>query len=243
MWSVYRKEIVSFLSSVTGYLVMSVFLILLGLFMWVFPDTSILNYNYATLSQLFDLSPFIFLFLIPAISMRSFSEEFQIGTMELLSTKPLRDADIVLGKYFAIITLVFLALLPTLFYVYSVYDLGAPRGNIDLGAVWGSYLGLLLLAASFSAIGLFASSLTSNQIIAFLFAVALCFILYLSFQYISKFPVFYGNIDGIIQRLGMDYHYVSLSKGLIDSRDVIYFLSSIVFFLISTRVKLSSRKW
>jgi ABC-2 type transport system permease protein len=243
MWSVYRKEVVSFLSSITGYMVISVFLVLLGLFMWVFPDTSILNYNYATLSQLFDLSPFIFLFLIPAISMRTFSEEFQLGTMELLSTKPLSDVEILLGKYFALVTLVIIALVPTLLYVYSVYDLGAPRGNIDLGAVWGSYLGLLLLAASFSAIGLFASSLSSNQIIAFLLSLALCFIFYLSFQYVSKFPVFYGNVDDLIQRLGMDYHYISLSRGLIDSRDVIYFLSIIGFFLIATQVKLSSRRW
>ena len=243
MWSVYRKEVVSFLSSITGYLVISVFLVLLGLFMWVFPDTSILNYNYATLSQLFDLSPFIFLFLIPAISMRTVSEEFQLGTMELLSTKPLSDVEILLGKYFALVTLVIIALVPTLLYVYSVYDLGAPRGNIDLGAVWGSYLGLLLLAASFSAIGLFASSLSSNQIIAFLLSLALCFIFYLSFQYVSKFPVFYGNVDDLIQRLGMDYHYISLSRGLIDSRDVIYFLSIIGFFLIATQVKLSSRRW
>jgi ABC-2 type transport system permease protein len=243
MWAIYRKEVVSFLSSITGYLVISVFLILLGLFMWVFPDTSVLNYNYATLSQLFDLSPFIFLFLIPAITMRSFSEEFQVGTMELISTKPLTDSRIILGKYFAIITLVLIALIPTLFYVYSVYDLGAPKGNIDLGAVWGSYLGLMLLASSFSAIGLFASSLTSNQIIAFLLAVVMCFFLYLSFQYISKFPAFVGTIDDLIQRLGMDYHYESLSKGLIDSRDVIYFLSIIGFFLIATQVRLSSRRW
>jgi len=243
MWAIFRKEIVSFLSSVTGYLVISVFLVLLGLFMWVFPDTSVLNYNYATLAQLFDLSPFIFLFLIPAITMRSFSEEFQVGTMELISTKPLTDVMIIIGKYLAVLLLVLIALLPTLFYVYSIYALGAPRGNIDLGAVAGSYLGLFLLAASFSAIGLFASSLTTNQIIAFLLAVVMCFFLYLSFEYISKFPAFLGKFDYLIQRLGMDYHYGSLSKGLIDSRDVIYFLSIIGFFLTATQVKLSSRRW
>ncbi len=243
MWAIYRKEIVSFLSSITGYLVISVFLVLLGLFMWVFPDTSILDYNYATLSQLFDLSPFIFLFLIPAITMRSFSEEFQIGTIELISTKPISDLKIILGKYLAVLSLVVFALLPTLIYVYSIYDLGAPRGNIDLGAVMGSYLGLFLLAASFSSIGLFASSLSSNQIIAFLAAVVLCFLLYLAFQYISKFPSFVGTSDDLIQRLGMDYHYESLSLGLIDSRDVIYFFSVIGFFLISTQIRLSSRRW
>lgn len=243
MWAIYRKEIVAFLSSITGYLVISVFLILLGLFMWVFPDTSVLHYNYATLAQLFDLSPFIFLFLIPAITMRTFSEEFQAGTIELLSTKPLTDFKIVLGKYLAVVSLVIFALLPTLLYFYSIYDLGSPRGNIDTGAVWGSYFGLVLLGATFAAIGVFSSSLSSNQIVAFLLAVVISFLLYLSFLYLSKLPIFYASIDDVIQSFGMDYHYASLSKGLIDSRDLIYFLSLISFFLFCTQVKLSSRRW
>lgn len=243
MWVVFRKEISTFFSSITGYLVVSVFLVILGLFMWVFPDSSLLNYNYATLAQLFDLAPFIFLFLIPAVTMKSFAEELHGGTIELLATKPLQDWQIVLGKFLGSLVVVLFALLPTLLYFYSVYQLGAPPGNIDTGAVMGSYLGLFLLAASFVAMGVFASSLTKNQIVAFLLAVLLCFFFYLAFLYFSKLPIFLGKVDDIIQMIGIDYHYASISKGLIDSRDIIYFLSLITFFLLSTQISLSSRRW
>lgn len=221
----------------------SVFLVILGLFMWVFPDSSVLNYNYATLAQLFDLAPFIFLFLIPAITMRSFSEELNEGTIELLATKPLQDWKIVMGKFLGALVVVLFALLPTLLYFYSVYQLGAPPGNIDTGAVMGSYLGLFLLAASFVSMGVFASSLTKNQIVAFLLAVLLCFFFYLAFLYLSDLPVFLGKVDDIVQKIGIDYHYASISKGLVDTRDIIYFLSLISFFLLSTQISLSSRRW
>jgi ABC-2 type transport system permease protein len=243
MWVIFRKEISSFFSSITGYLVVSVFLVILGLFMWVFPDSSVLNYNYATLAQLFDLAPFIFLFLIPAITMRSFSEELNEGTIELLATKPLQDWKIVMGKFLGALVVVLFALLPTLLYFYSVYQLGAPPGNIDTGAVMGSYLGLFLLAASFVSMGVFASSLTKNQIVAFLLAVLLCFFFYLAFLYLSDLPVFLGKVDDIVQKIGIDYHYASISKGLVDTRDIIYFLSLISFFLLSTQISLSSRRW
>jgi ABC-2 type transport system permease protein len=211
--------------------------------MWVFPDSSVLNYNYATLAQLFDLAPFIFLFLIPAITMRSFSEELNEGTIELLATKPLQDWKIVMGKFLGALVVVLFALLPTLLYFYSVYQLGAPPGNIDTGAVMGSYLGLFLLAASFVSMGVFASSLTKNQIVAFLLAVLLCFFFYLAFLYLSDLPVFLGKVDDIVQKIGIDYHYASISKGLVDTRDIIYFLSLISFFLLSTQISLSSRRW
>lgn len=243
MWTVFLKEVSTFLSSIIGYLVIGVFLILLGLFMWVFPDSSLLNYNYASLDQLFDLAPFIFLFLIPAVTMRSFSEELQNGTIEMLTTKPLQDWEIVLGKFAGTFSLVILAIIPTLLYFYSVYQLGAPQGNIDTGAVMGSYIGLLLLAASFVSMGIFASSLTRNQIVAFLLAVFICFFFYLAFFYLSNLPVFVGKIDDLVQKVGIDYHYNSISRGLIDSRDVIYFISIIAFFLLATQISLSSRRW
>jgi len=243
MWTIYRKELASFFSSVTGYLVISLFLIILGLFMWVFPDSSLLEYNYASLNQLFDLSPFIFMFLIPAVCMRSISEELQAGTMEFLATKPLEDWKIVAGKFLAALSLVAFALLPTTLYIYTVYQLGAPVGNIDTGAVGASYFGLFLLASAYVSLGLFASSLTKNQIVAFLLAVLFCFVFYLSFLYLSKLPVFLGKFDDIVQKIGIEYHYVSMSRGLIDSRDIIYFLGFIFFFLLSTQVSLSSRRW
>ena len=243
MLSIFNKEISTFFSSLIGYIVIGVFLIVLGLVMFVFPDTSLLNYNYATLDQLFSIAPQIFMFLIPAVTMRSFSEEQQTGTIELLSTRPLRDLDIVLGKYFASVVLILFALLPTLLYYYTVYQLGSPVGNLDSGAILGSYIGLLFLAMAFTAIGIFASSLSRNQIVAFILAVFLCFVFYSSFNYISRLPVFVGKIDDIVQMIGIDYHYDSISRGIIDSRDVIYFLSLIIFFIFMTKVSLESRKW
>ncbi|HHM20718.1 MAG TPA: gliding motility-associated ABC transporter permease subunit GldF, partial [Bacteroidetes bacterium] len=183
MLTLFFKEINTFFSSLIGYIVVGVFLVILGLVMFVFPDTSLLNYNYATLDQLFDIAPMVFLFLIPALTMRSFSEEQQTGTIELLATKPLTDWQIVLGKYLANLTLVAFALLPTLLYFYTVHELGSPKGNLDTGAIIGSYIGLFFLAGVFVAIGLFASSLTDNQVIAFLLAVFLCFIFYWGFYF------------------------------------------------------------
>lgn len=243
MWAIYLKEINTFFSSLIGYITIAVFLILLGLFLWVFPDTSILDYGYATLDSMFATAPLIFLFLIPAITMRSFAEELQTGTIEFLYTRPITDWSIVLGKYLATVTLVVFALLPCLVYYYTVYNLATPTGNVDSGAFWGSYIALELLGASFCAIGLFVSSLTKNQIVAFVSAVFLCFIFYLGFEYISKLPMFFGKIDSIIQSLGFQAHFDSMSRGVIDTRDVLYFSTIIFLFLFFTKSSLESKKW
>lgn len=243
MYSILKKEINTFFSSLIGYIVIGVFLIYLSLMMWVLPDTSIFEYSYATLDQLFDLSPLIFMFLIPALTMRSFAEEKQTGTIELLVTRPLSDVQIILGKFFACVALLVFALLPTLIYYITIYTLGSPVGNIDSGATWGSYIGLILLGASFVAIGIFASSLTRNQIVSFVVAIFFCFIFYWLFDMISRLPIFVGKVDDIIQMFGVEYHYRSLSRGVIESRDVIYFLSVIAFFITATKVSLESRKW
>jgi len=239
MISVYLKEINSFFSSLVGYVVVALFLVLLGMIMWVFPDFSILEYNFASLNQLFIIAPMVFMFLIPAVTMRSFSEEYQAGTLDLLRTKPITENQIVLAKFFANLSLVLFALIPTLLYYYTVYELGSPRGNLDTGAIIGSYIGLILLAACFVAIGLFASSLTKNQIVAFLLAAFLCFFFYWAFFYLSKLPIFYGRVDDIIQKIGIDYHYDSISRGLVDSRDIIYFITIIFTFLWACKVMIT----
>ena len=243
MVSIFFKEVNTFFSSLIGYIVIAVFLIILGLMMFVFPDTSLLDYKYATLGQLFDLAPTIFMFLIPAITMRSFAEEIQAGTIELLATKPLKELEIIMGKFLACCLLVVFAILPTLLYYYTVHELGSPQGNLDSGAVLGSYIGLVLLGAVFVAIGLFASAITKNQIVAFILATFFCFIFYWGFLYFSKLPVFVGKIDDVVQMLGIDYHYASISKGVIDSRDLIYFFSIISFFIMLTLLVLERRKW
>jgi len=243
MFSIFFKEINSFFSSLIGYITIGTFLAILGLMMWVFPDTNLLDYNYATLDQLFDLGPLIFMFLIPAITMRSFSEEQQSGTIELLATKPLTDYQIVSGKFFASWMLVGFAILPTLLYYYTLHQLGSPVGNLDSGATAGSYIGLMLLGGSFVSIGIFCSSLTNNQIVAFIGATFLCFIFYYGFYFFSKLPIFVGKVDNVVQMLGIDYHYTSVSRGVIDSRDVLYFISLIVTFLVLTVTSIGRRKW
>lgn len=243
MFSIFSKEINTFFSSLIGYITIGVFLVILGLFMWVFQDTNLLDYNYATLDQLFDMAPLVFMFLIPALTMRSFAEEQQTGTIELLVTKPLTDWHIVLGKYFACWTLVLFSILPTLIYYYSIHQLGSPVGNLDSGAIAGSYLGLLLLGGGFVSIGLFSSSLTNNQIVGFVLGTFLCFIFYYGFMLISNLPVFVGKVDDIVQKIGIEYHYDSISRGMIDSRDVIYFLSLIIGFLVLTVTSIGRRKW
>ncbi|MBK8504883.1 MAG: gliding motility-associated ABC transporter permease subunit GldF [Saprospiraceae bacterium] len=234
MWAIFKKEVNGFFSTLTGYVVVGVFLTLLGLIMWVFPDYSILDYNFASLDQLFTVAPIIFLFLIPAICMRSFSEEKQTGTIETLFTKPLTEWQIILGKYCGALFLLFIAIIPTLIYYYTIWQLGAPQGNIDRGEVLGSYVGLFFLAGIFIAISLYASVLSNNQIVAFLVGALLSFMVYWGFQFMSTIPFFYGGIDDVIQKIGIDYHYRSISNGAIDSRDVLYFLSSIFVFLFLT---------
>lgn len=243
MKSIFFKEINSFFSSLIGYIVIGVFLVVMGLFLWVFPNTNVLDYGYAGLDELFVTSPNIFMFLIPAITMRMLAEEQQSGTIELLATRPITDFAIVLAKYLASVFLVVFALLPTLIYYYSIYQLGSPVGNIDGGAFWGSFIGLILLGAGFAAIGIFASSLTNNQIVAFIVAVFLCFFFYKGFDLVSNFPAFIGSIDFVIENIGMNYHFTSLSRGVIDTRDLVYFLSIIGLFLALTNTALERRKW
>ncbi len=243
MLSIYRKEISTFLSSLIGYMSLVVFLLVIGLFVWVFPDTSILEYGFATLDPLFFYAPWIFMFLIPAITMRMFAEEFSTGTIEFLSTKPLREHEIILGKYLAAFTLVVLAILPTLIYYWVVNTLGGPEVNMDSGGFWGSFLGLIFLSGAFVAIGLFASSLTSNQIVSFILAVFLCFFVFAAFDLVAKMPMFYGSIDGFVSALGIQNHYASISRGVLDTRDVVYFLSVSAFFIFLTTTSLQSRKW
>lgn len=240
MYAIFLKEINAFFSSLIGYISVGVFLLIIGLFLWVFPDSNVLEYGFASLEQLFGMAPNVFLLLIPAITMRSFAEETQNGTMELLATRPVSDLAIILGKYGACIVLLMMSLVPTLIYYFSIYQLGEPEGNIDTGAVIGSYLGLLLIGGAFTAIGLFASATTNNQIVSFVFAIFLCFVMYLGFDNISAFS--FSN-DNLIQSFGMNAHYSSLSRGLIDFRDVLYFLSVIAIFLGLTKFMLERRTW
>lgn len=242
MIEVLSKEFNSFLNSLIAYVVIGVFLTGIGLLMWVFPETSVLNYGYADMETLFSLGPYVFIFLIPAITMRSFAEESRGGTLELLLTKPLSDWDIILGKFFACFFLVLLSLLPTLIYYFSVYALGNPVGNIDTAGVMGSYIGLILLGAVFCAIGIFASSVTNNQIVSFIVAAFLCYILFAGFESISLLNV-WSERSLFIRELGLLYHYDALSKGLIDSRNLVYFGSVITVMLLITRIILGARSW
>lgn len=243
MFSILKKEINAFFSSLIGYVVMGVFLVLMGLVMFVFPDYSVLDGNYASLDTLFGIAPMIFMFLIPAVTMRTLAEEQQSGTIELLVTRPVSDGQIVMAKFLASLILVIFTLIPTLLYYITVYNLGATKGNLDSGGIFGSYIGLVFLAAAFVAIGVFASSLTNNQIVAFVLATFLSFFVYLAFGFLSRLPVFYGKTDDIVQSFGIEYHYNSMSRGVLDTRDVVYFISLIALFLAATTLSLGRRKW
>ena len=243
MYALFKKEISNFLNSLIGIMVVVIFLLITGLFLWVFQsDFNIMSFGYANLDSLFILAPWVFLFLVPAVTMRSFAEEKRTGTIEMLFTKPLSDWQIVWGKYLAGVILVLLALIPTFIYFFSVYRLSLPVGNVDTGGIWGSYIGLFFLSAAFVSIGLFCSSITNNQILAFLLSVFLCGFLYIGFDMIYSMALF-GSVDLFIQHLGMSSHYSSLSRGVIDTRDILYFVSLIVLFLSMTKLVLSSRKW
>jgi len=237
--SILKKEITSYLSSLVAYVTIGVFLLVLGLFLWVFPDSSILNYGYAGLDSLFSTAPYLFMFLVPAITMRSLAEERKEGTFELLLTRPLTDWQIVLGKYFAALLLVFFALVPTLVYYYSVYILGSPQGNIDTGGVIGSYIGIFLLGAGFCAIGLFASSVSKNQIIAFSIAVFLCFFFYSGFDSLGQLL----SLQSLsLENLGITQHYQSVSRGVLDTRDLAYFVILSGLFICLTLIVLIKQR-
>jgi ABC-2 type transport system permease protein len=242
MFSILKKEIRSFLSSLIAYVVMIVFLIAIGLFMWVLPDYNVFDMGYANMDTLFNMAPWVFIFLISAITMRSFSEEKKSGTIEIVTTKPVSDFEIIFGKYFAGVALVLFSLIPTLLYFYTVYRLGAPAGNMDVGASWGSYFGLFFLACCFVAIGIFSSAITDNQIVSFIVSMFLCYCFYSVFDLLSDFNLL-GSYDSIIAALGINAHYQSISRGVIDSRDLIYFLSLITAFIWATKTVFSSRKW
>jgi len=240
MWSVCKKEFRQFFSSLTGYIAIVVFLILNGLFFFVFPDTNLLDYGYASLEKFFELAPWILLLLIPAITMRSFSDEFRGGTFEILQTRPLKRSQIVAGKYFGALLVVVIALLPTVIYAVTLQYLSA-EGGIDMGATIGSYLGLLFLSAVFVAIGIFCSSLTNNAVVAFILGAFVCFIVYSGFNAISRIPALQSGADYYVEMLGIDFHYRSISRGVVDSRDIIYFLSLIAFFLVFSNRNLLKR--
>lgn len=242
MIQVLSKEFNSFLNSLIAYIVIGVFLTGIGLLMWVFPETSVLEYGYADMDTLFTLGPYVYIFLIPAITMRSFAEEAKGGTLELLLTKPLSDWDIIMGKFLACFFLVLLSLAPTIIYYLSVYALGNPVGNIDTPGVIGSYIGLILLGAVFCAIGIFASSITNNQIVSFIIAAFLCYLLFAGFESLSLVNV-WSEHTLFVKSLGLLYHYDALSKGLIDSRNLIYFASVIFLMLLITRLILGARSW
>jgi ABC-2 type transport system permease protein len=227
VFTILKKEITSYLSSFVAYVTIGVFLLVLGLFLWVFPESSILDYGYAGLDSLFNTAPYLFMFLVPAITMRSLAEERREGTLELLATRPLTDRQMVLGKYLACLVLLLFALLPTVVDVYSVYQLGNPPGNLDSGAIIGSYIGLFLLGSVFAAIGIFASCISKNQIIAFTVAIFLCFFFYSGFDSLSQL----FSLQNLgMEQLGITAHYQSVSRGVLDSRDLVYFLVVIALF-------------
>lgn len=238
MFAILKKEINSFFASPIGYLVIAIFLILNGLFLWLFKvENNVLDYGFADLSSFFLLAPWILIFLIPAITMRSFSDEKKQGTLELLLTKPISHLHIVLGKYFGAFVLILIALLPTLLYVYTVYQLGNPVGNLDIGSTLGSYFGLLFLIAAYTAIGIFTSTLSDNQIVAFITSVFICFVFYIGFESIADFTA-----SNFIEQLGMNGHYKSMSRGVLDTRDIIYFLSITIFFIMLTKLNINKEK-
>lgn len=234
MFSLLKKEISSFFGSLTGYVVIVVFLLATSLFLWVFPGSyNILEGGYASLDGLFSLAPWVYLFLVPAITMRMFAEEKRLGTMEVLLTRPISAHNLVLAKYLAALLLVIFSLLPTLISYYSVFVLGNPIGSIDTGGTWGAYLGLFFLAAIYVAIGLLASSLTDNQIFSFLLAIALSFVAYLGFDLVGSMPL-PSATQQFILNFGVNEHYVSISRGVVDSRDLVYFITAVALFLFLT---------
>jgi len=241
--AIFRKELNVFFSSLIGYIAITIFLIANGLFAWVFPETNILDDGYATLDSFFNFAPWILMFLIPAITMRSFAEEKNSGTIEFITTRPITDMQIIFGKYLAALVLVIFAILPTVLYYFTVSALASPAGNVDTGGIIGSYIGLILLGATFVSIALFTSSITNNQIVAFIAGMFACFFFYLAFDSLSLIPAFIGTADKYFNAISINRHYLNISKGYIDLRDVIYFSSMIGIFILMTKTALGSRKW
>jgi ABC-2 type transport system permease protein len=243
MFAIFRKEISGFFSNLTGYIVIIVFLLVNSLFMWAFPgEWNILDSGYAGLDSLFFISPWVFMFLVPAVTMRMIAEEKRLGTIELIYSRPITERGIIYGKYFASVTLVLLALLPGVIYYISVFHLGESPGNLDRGGTLGSFMGLFFLASVYASAGVFASSLTDNQVTAFILAVLICFVLFMGFDSFAYLPGL-KKLDEFVIRLGINEHYKSISRGVIDIKDIIYFVSVVVLFNEAARFHLLSRKW
>lgn len=240
---IFKREIGSFFSSLTGYVVITVYLLINSLFMWILPgEWNILDSGYAAMDTMFLLSPWIFLFLVPAVTMRTIAEEKRAGTLELLLSRPLTERQILYGKFAAAVALILLSLLPGLIYYISVYMLGAEPGNLDKGGIWGAYIGLFFLGSIYAACGVFASSLTENQVVAFIIAVLVSIIMYIGFDAFAMFPGL-KKVDEFVSGLGINEHYKSMSRGIIDLRDILYYVVTIAIFLEMTRLVLVSRKW
>ncbi len=242
MKAIYIKELRSFFNSIMGYVVIVLYLVINGLFLWVFPDSSIIDFGYASLGQYFNFAPWVLMFLISAITMRMYSDEFRSGNIEILDTLPIPSAKVMMGKYWASLTLIVISILPTLVYIYSINKLAYIPGSLDYGAMFGSYIGLLLLAAAYTAIGLFSSTVSQNQIVCFLISLAICFLFYTVMDSLSLIPAFANGLDYILEQIGMSFHYQNVNKGLLDSRDIVYFLSLVVFFLYLCYYSLQRRK-
>lgn len=240
MFSICKKELNQFFSNLTGYIAIILFLLINGIFLFMLKDSSIFEYGYANLDKFFELAPWVLMFLIPAITMRSLSDEFRTGTFEILQTKPLTAWQIVLGKYFSVLLIIVFVILPTFIYIITIKYLSA-TGNIDSGGIAGSYLGLFLLSSVFAGISLCCSSFTNNAVVAFLISAFMCLSLYFGFNAISKLPMLQGQADYYVEMLGIDFHYRSISRAVLDSRDVIYFLSIIFLSLLITVKKLHKR--
>ena len=240
MLSIFKREISAFFNSLIAYIVIGVFLLITSLMLWMYPSSNVLSYGFAEMTSFFDFCPYIFLFLIPAVTMRMFSEEFRTGTIELLFTKPVTLWEILLGKYLASLCIILMALVPTLVYFFSIYALGNPKGNIDSAAVVGSYFGLILLSAAYAAIGIFTSALSKNQVVAFVLAAIISYFFYDGFGQLSN--LFSGSFQFYLAYLGLDYHYNSLGKGMLDSRNVIFLISVSAFFLIFTQMVLNKKR-
>lgn len=240
MLSIFKKEVSTFFNSLIGYIVIAVFLLLTSLVVWIYPDTNIMDYGFAEMDVFFNYCPYILIFLVSAITMRMFSEEEKSGTLELLLTKPVKLIDIILGKYFAALWIIVLAIAPTLVYYFSIYYLGNPKGNIDSASVVGSYFGLILLAAAFAAIGIFTSSITKNQVIAFISAAILCYFAFDGFAQLTS--LFSGSFGYFLSYFSLDFHFDALGKGLLDSRNLIYLLSFSFVFIFMTYNSLNRKR-
>ena len=240
MIALFKKEINNFFSSLIGYIVIIIFLAVSSIFFWFLPNGNVFDYNEASMYTFFENAPYLFLLLIPAITMRSFAEEKSTGTLESLITKPISETMVILAKYFASLVLVGIAILPTTIYYFSLYHMGNPVGNIDTGSVIGSYFGLFLLASIYVAIGLFASSIANNQIVALLVAILLCLVLT---QWLNWIGGWDKGASLFLLDMGVLPHYMSISRGVIDTRDLVYFVTANAFFLLATKTILQKRKW